>query len=63
MFLYFLVGIAIPFVVLIVVSMIPYFDYETFMKFPSNMVLSNYAKVMRSIRALSPGYTTPWFYP
>lgn len=46
-FLYFLVGIAIPFAVLIVVSMIPYFDYETFMKFPSNMVLSNYAKVMR----------------
>jgi iron(III) transport system permease protein len=46
-FLYFLVGIAIPFVVLIVVSMIPYFDYETFMKFPSNMVLSNYTKVMK----------------
>jgi iron(III) transport system permease protein len=46
-FLYFLVGIAIPFMVLIVVSMIPYFDYETFMKFPSNMVLSNYYKVMK----------------
>jgi len=46
-FLYFLVGIAIPFAVLIVVSMIPYFDYDTFMKFPSNMVLSNYYKVMR----------------
>jgi iron(III) transport system permease protein len=46
-FLYFLVGIAIPFVVLIVVSMIPYFDYETFMTFPSNMVLSNYYKVMK----------------
>ena len=46
-FLYFLVGIAIPFLVLIVVSMIPYFDYETFMKFPSNMVLSNYTKVMK----------------
>lgn len=46
-FLYFLVGIAIPFLVLIVVSMIPYFDYETFMKFPSNMVLSNYYKVMK----------------
>ena len=30
-FIYFLVGIAIPFLVLIVVSMIPYFDYETFM--------------------------------
>lgn len=46
-FLYFLVGIAIPFVVLIVVSMIPYFDYETFMKFPSNLALSNYYKVMK----------------
>jgi len=46
-FLYFLVGIAIPFVVLIVVSMIPYFDYETFMTFPSHMVLSNYYKVMK----------------
>ena len=46
-FLYFLVGIAVPFVVLIVVSMIPYFDYETFMKFPSNLVLSNYYTVMK----------------
>jgi iron(III) transport system permease protein len=46
-FLYFLVGIAIPFVVLIVVSMIPYFDYETFMSFPSNMVLKNYYTVMK----------------
>ncbi len=46
-FLYFLLGIAIPFVVLIVVSMIPYFDYETFMTFPSHMVLSNYYKVMK----------------
>jgi iron(III) transport system permease protein len=46
-FLYFMVGIAIPFVVLIVVSMIPYFDYETFMKFPSNAVLSNYYTVMK----------------
>ncbi|HZA55595.1 MAG TPA: iron ABC transporter permease [Candidatus Udaeobacter sp.] len=46
-FLYFLAGIAIPFVVLIVVSMIPYFDYETFMKFPSNAVLSNYYIVMK----------------
>jgi iron(III) transport system permease protein len=46
-FLYFLIGIAIPFVVLIVVSMIPYFDYETFMKFPANAVLSNYFIVMK----------------
>jgi iron(III) transport system permease protein len=44
---YFLVGIAIPFVVLIVVSMIPYFDYETFMQFPSNAVLTNYYTVVR----------------
>jgi iron(III) transport system permease protein len=46
-FLYFLIGIAIPFMVLIVVSMIPYFDYETFMKFPSNAVLSNYFIVLK----------------
>lgn len=46
-FIYFLVGIAIPFIVLIVVSMIPYFDYDTFMKFPTNAVLTNYYTVMR----------------
>ena len=46
-FVYFLVGIAIPFVVLIVVSMIPYFDYETFMKFPTNAVLTNYYTVLK----------------
>jgi iron(III) transport system permease protein len=46
-FLYFLAGIAIPFIVLIVVSMIPYFDYDTFMKFPSNAALTNYYTVMR----------------
>jgi iron(III) transport system permease protein len=34
-------------VVLIVVSMIPYFDYDTFMKFPTNAVLTNYYTVMR----------------
>ena len=46
-FLYFLVGIVVPFVVLIVVSMIPYFDYDTFMEFPSNLVLTNYYEVLR----------------
>jgi iron(III) transport system permease protein len=46
-FAYFVAGIAIPFVVLIVVSMIPYFDYDTFMKFPTNMVLTNYYIVMK----------------
>ncbi len=46
-FLYFLAGIAIPFVVLIVVSLIPYFDYDTFITFPSHMVSSNYYKVLR----------------
>ncbi|HEV8343054.1 MAG TPA: iron ABC transporter permease [Candidatus Binatia bacterium] len=46
-FSYFLIGIAIPFVVLIVVSFIPYYDFETFMKFPTNMVLANYYRVMR----------------
>ena len=45
-FIYFLVGILIPFVVLIVVSMIPYFDYDTFMSFPSNAVWTNYYTVM-----------------
>ena len=45
--LYFLVGIAIPFIVLLVVSMIPYFDYSTFMQFPSNAVLTNYFTVMK----------------
>jgi iron(III) transport system permease protein len=43
---YFLVGIAVPFVVLIVTSLIPYYDYETFMKFPANVNLSNYYRVM-----------------
>jgi iron(III) transport system permease protein len=46
-FLYFLAGILIPFVVLIVVSMIPYYDYDTFMKFPTNAVLTNYYTVMK----------------
>jgi iron(III) transport system permease protein len=46
-FLYFLAGILIPFIVLIVVSMIPYFDYDTFMKFPANAVLTNYYTVLR----------------
>ena len=45
-FVYFLVGIVIPFVVLIVVSLIPYYDYETFLKFPSNIDVSNYYRVM-----------------
>ena len=45
-FVYFLVGIVIPFVVLIVVSLIPYYDYETFLKFPSNIDISNYYRVM-----------------
>ena len=45
--LYFLAGIVIPFIVLIVVSMIPYFDYDTFMRFPFNAVLTNYYTVFR----------------
>jgi iron(III) transport system permease protein len=44
--LYFFVGIVVPFVVLIVVSMIPYFDYDTFMHFPFNAVLKNYHTVL-----------------
>lgn len=43
---YFLVGIVIPFVVLIVVSLTPYYDYDTFIKFPANIVLSNYHRVI-----------------
>lgn len=46
-FSYFLVGIAVPFVVLIVSSLIPYYDYETFMKFPANISFANYYRVMR----------------
>jgi iron(III) transport system permease protein len=46
-FFYFLAGILIPFIVLIVVSMIPYYDYDTFMKFPSNAALTNYFVVMK----------------
>jgi len=46
-FLYFLAGILVPFIVLIVVSMIPYYDYDTFMKFPTNAVLNNYYVVLR----------------
>jgi iron(III) transport system permease protein len=45
-FLYFVAGILVPFGVLIVVSMIPYFDYDTFMAFPSNLVLTNYYEVL-----------------
>jgi iron(III) transport system permease protein len=45
--LYFLAGIVVPFIVLIVVSMIPYFDYDTFMRFPFNAVLTNYYTVFR----------------
>lgn len=46
-FVYFLAGILIPFAVLIVVSMIPYFDYDTFMSFPANAVLTNYYTVLK----------------
>lgn len=46
-FVYFLIGIAIPFVVLIVTSLIPYYDYDTFMQFPSNIDLGSYHRVMR----------------
>jgi len=46
-FLYFLAGILIPFIVLIVVSMIPYYDYGTFMNFPRNAVLTNYFTVLK----------------
>jgi len=52
-FVYFLAGIAIPFIVLIVVSVIPYFDYDTFMSFPSHMVLTNYYTVLRHPSFLS----------
>lgn len=43
---YFLLGIAAPFAVLIVVSLIPYYDYETFIGFFARMDLSNYHRVL-----------------
>lgn len=43
---YFLLGIAIPFAVLIVVSLIPYYDYGTFMSFPASLDISNYYRVL-----------------
>lgn len=45
-FFYFLVGIVVPFAVLIVTSLIPYYDYDTFMKFPANIEFSNYHEVL-----------------
>jgi iron(III) transport system permease protein len=45
--LYFLAGIAVPFMVLIIVSIIPYFDYDTFMSFPTHMGLKNYYTVLQ----------------
>lgn len=45
-FSYFLVGIVIPFAVLIITSIIPYYDYETFMKFPAYIEFSNYHRVL-----------------
>ena len=44
---YFLVGIVIPFAVLIITSLIPYYDYDTFVKFPAYVELSNYYRVLR----------------
>lgn len=43
---YFLVGIAVPFAVLIIVSITPYYDYDTFVTFLAHMDLSNYRKVL-----------------
>lgn len=43
---YFLVGIVIPFAVLIITSLIPYYDYDMFVKFPANVELSNYHRVL-----------------
>jgi iron(III) transport system permease protein len=45
-FVYFLIGILIPFVVLIITSLIPYYDYDTFMKFPTNIDLGSYHRVI-----------------
>ncbi len=55
---YFLVGILVPFIVLIVTSLIPYYDYETFMKFPANIDLSNYYRVLRHPSFLSGLYNS-----
>jgi len=45
-FVYFLVGILIPFIVLIITSIIPYYDYDNFISFFSHIDFSNYARVM-----------------
>jgi len=45
-FVYFLVGILIPFIVLVITSLIPYYDYEHFMSFFSHITFSNYTRVM-----------------
>ncbi|MBI2087801.1 MAG: iron ABC transporter permease [Deltaproteobacteria bacterium] len=57
-FSYFLVGIVVPFAVLIIVSLIPYYDYETFMKFFAHMDLSSYHKVLRHPSFLSGLYNS-----
>jgi iron(III) transport system permease protein len=43
---YFLVGIVAPFAVLIITSMIPYYDYETFVGFLQYVDFSNYHRVL-----------------
>ncbi len=45
-FCYFLVGIAVPFIVLIITSIIPYYDYQMFMTFFSHISFSNYYRVI-----------------
>ena len=53
-----MVGILVPFIVLIVTSLIPYYDYETFMKFPANIDVSNYYRVLRHPSFLSGLYNS-----
>lgn len=45
-FVYFLVGILIPFIVLVITSIIPYYDYENFISFLSHIDFSNYTRVI-----------------
>lgn len=45
-FAYFLVGIVIPFAVLIITSITPYYDYQMFMTFFSHIDFSNYHRVL-----------------
>ena len=43
---YFLIGILIPFLVLLITSIIPYYDFDNFITFFAHIDFSNYARVL-----------------